>query len=107
MNIFTLNIEDLPLHMLYKLKECVEIEIQNKINKNNSLELEEAGIPIRAIKRLNQIGIFTLKQITEHRAVDIVKIDGIGGKTISEIKDILVEKNMYLDTFLNGVKKDI
>ncbi len=60
------------------------------------IRVEEVNFSSRTIKALAAAGIRTLGGLARKREEDLVEIDGLGGKSVQEIKDILESNGLSL-----------
>lgn len=57
-------------------------------------ELPRIGAP--ATRALAGIGVTRLSQLTEHRAVDLLKLHGMGPRAITILRQALAEQDLSL-----------
>jgi hypothetical protein len=57
-------------------------------------ELPRIGAP--ATRALAGIGVTRLSQLTEHRAVDLLKLHGMGPRAITLLRQALAEQDLSL-----------
>ena len=58
--------------------------------------IEDMGLSARTLKALSAEGIRTIGGLARKREEDLLEIEGLGGKSIEEIKDLLASKSMSL-----------
>lgn len=70
--------------------------IEIKEQKQTLPTIEELNLPFRAKNRLKSENIRTIAELTNCQETDLLKIPGIGKKTLDEITYALAEKELTL-----------
>ena len=92
--------------MMKRRREILEhMEKLNKLEEQDKKAQEEAksGTPlieldltVRAQNILRAESIYTIEQLCERRAIDLIRAPGMGKKSLNEIREILRARGLFL-----------
>lgn len=62
--------------------------------RRGELSLAEAGLVVRTVNTLEGKNYFTINDVLELEAEDLLKIQNFGDKTLKELYDVVVKQNL-------------
>ena len=71
-------------------------KIQTKLNELGIDYVSELEFTVRTDNVLKSVGILTIHELVKKTELDLLKIPNIGKKSLTEIKDVLESKGLYL-----------
>lgn len=71
-------------------------KIQTKLNELGIDYVSELEFTVRTDNVLKAVGILTIHELVKKTELDLLKIPNMGKKTLTEIKDVLESKGLYL-----------
>ena len=71
-------------------------KIQTKLNELGIDYVSELEFTVRTDNVLKAVGILTIHELVKKTQLDLMKIPNMGKKTLTEIKDVLESKGLYL-----------
>lgn len=71
-------------------------KIQTKLNELGIDYVSELEFTVRTNNALKSVGILTIHELVKKTELDLIKIPNMGKKSLTEIKDVLESKGLYL-----------
>lgn len=71
-------------------------KIQTKLNELGIDYVSELEFTVRTNNTLESVGILTIHELVKKTELDLIKIPNMGKKSLTEIKDVLESKGLYL-----------
>lgn len=71
-------------------------KIQTKLNELGIDYVSELEFTVRTDNILKAVGILTIHELVKKTELDLLKIPNMGKKSLTEIKDVLESKGLYL-----------